>query len=66
MTATVLASYVAYNDAPPVRLRTRSDQYIKGFSANVRTIFDYFEFENEIEKMREANILYLGVSKFCD
>ncbi|MBX3279773.1 MAG: SAM-dependent DNA methyltransferase [Acidobacteria bacterium] len=40
--------------------------YIKGFSANVRRIFDYFEFENEIEKMREANILYLVVSKFCD
>jgi type I restriction enzyme M protein len=40
--------------------------YIKGFSANVRTIFEYFEFEAEIEKMREANILYLVVSKFCD
>src|SRR6266404_2513046 len=39
--------------------------YIKGFSANVRTIFDFFELENEIEKMREANILYLVVSKFC-
>jgi type I restriction enzyme M protein len=40
--------------------------YMKGFSANVRRIFDFFEFENEIEKMREANILYLVVSKFCD
>lgn len=40
--------------------------YIKGFSANVRAIFDFFEFENEIERMREANILYLVVSKFCD
>ncbi len=40
--------------------------YIKGFSANVRTIFDFFEFEAEIEKLREANILYLVVSKFCD
>jgi type I restriction enzyme M protein len=40
--------------------------YIKGFSENVRTIFEYFEFENEIEKMRESNILYLVVSKFCD
>ena len=26
----------------------------------------FFEFENEIVKMREANILYLVVSKFCD
>jgi type I restriction enzyme M protein len=40
--------------------------YIKGFSSNVRRIFDFFEFENEIERMREANILYLVVSKFCD
>jgi type I restriction enzyme M protein len=40
--------------------------YVKGFSTNVHRIFDYFEFENEVEKMREANILYLVVSKFCD
>ena len=31
--------------------------YIQGFSANVRTIFDFFEFDTEIDKMREANIL---------
>jgi type I restriction enzyme M protein len=40
--------------------------YIKGFSTNVQRIFEYFEFEGEIEKMREANILYLVVSKFAD
>lgn len=40
--------------------------YTKGFSANVRRIFDFFELENEIEKMRESNILFLVVSKFCD
>ena len=40
--------------------------YIQGFSKNVRDIFEYFEFEAEIEKMQEANILYLVVSKFCD
>lgn len=40
--------------------------YIKGFSSNVRRVFEYFEFENEIEKMRESNILFLVVSKFCD
>ena len=38
--------------------------YIQGFSAEVRRIFEYFEFESEIEKMREANILYLVVSQF--
>ncbi len=40
--------------------------YIRGFSANVRRIFEYFEFEAEIEKMHEANILYLVVSRFAD
>lgn len=40
--------------------------YIKGFSTNVQRIFEYFEFEAEIERMREANILYLVVSKFAD
>ena len=40
--------------------------YIQGFSKNVRTIFDRFDFYVEIEKMREANILYLVISKFCD
>jgi type I restriction enzyme M protein len=40
--------------------------YINGFSENVRKIFEFFEFGNEIEKMRESNILYLVVSKFCD
>jgi len=39
--------------------------YINGFSANVRRIFDYFEFSNEIERMREANILYLVIDAFC-
>ena len=31
----------------------------------MRRIFDYFELETEIEKMREANILFLVVSKFA-
>ena len=50
----------------PDRINQHLTSYIKGFSANVRRIFEYFEFDNEIEKMREANILYLVVSKFCD
>ena len=39
--------------------------YIQGFSADVRRIFvEYFEFEAEIEKMRESHILYMIVSRF--
>jgi type I restriction enzyme M protein len=39
--------------------------YIKGFSKNVRDIFEYFEFEDEIRKMDEANILFLVVSRMA-
>ena len=39
--------------------------YISGFSENVKRIFDYFEFEKEIERMNEANILYLVISEFA-
>ena len=38
--------------------------YIQGFSSEVRRIFEYFEFEAEIEKMHEASILYMVVSQF--
>ena len=40
--------------------------YIKGFSRNIQEIFDRFEFAAEIEKLHEANILYLIVSQFCN
>jgi type I restriction enzyme M protein len=40
--------------------------YIAGFSENIRKIFERFEFEKEIEKLEEANRLYLIVSKFAD
>ena len=50
----------------PDNIDTHLATYINGFSRNVRDIFEFFEFENEIERMRGANILYLVVSKFCD
>lgn len=50
----------------PDHIAQHLGDYVKSFSANVRRIFEFFELENEIEKMRESNILYLVVSKFCD
>ena len=41
-------------------------RYINEFSSNVRRIFDYFEFEAEIDRMGDAGILYLVVSQFAD
>ena len=50
----------------PDRMAEHLVSYINGFSENVRRIFEHFEFETEIEKMQEAGILYLVVSKFRD
>ena len=50
----------------PDNIHQHLQGYINGFSENVREIFDRFEFSNEIERMREANILYLIVARFCD
>ncbi|WP_419318830.1 type I restriction-modification system subunit M [Caulobacter sp. ErkDOM-E] len=50
----------------PDNLNKHLVSYIKGFSANVQRIFEYFEFESEIERMHEAGILYLVISGFCD
>ena len=48
----------------PDNVAVHLDSYIQGFSENAREIFEFFEFENEIDRMAEANILYLVVSKF--
>ncbi|WP_029526233.1 type I restriction-modification system subunit M [Polaromonas glacialis] len=40
--------------------------YINGFSDNVRKIFERFDFGNEIDRMREHNILFLVIKKFCE
>lgn len=40
--------------------------YINGFSKNVRDIFEKFEFETEIARLNEANILFLVVSQFSN
>lgn len=50
----------------PDNLNKHLVSYIKGFSANVQRIFEYFEFENEIERMQDADILYLVIKEFCD
>ena len=48
----------------PGSIESHLINYINGFSKNVRDIFEFLEFENEIDRMREANILYLVVSRF--
>jgi len=38
--------------------------YIKGFSENARKIFEYFKFEQEIEKLDDSNRLFLIIKEF--
>lgn len=52
--------------ADPQNIAQHLVSYIQGFSENVRVIFERFDFGAEIDRMNEANILYLVVSKFCD
>jgi len=50
----------------PNNIARNLTHYIKGFSANVRRIFEHFGFAEHIEKLDKANRLYLVVSKFAD
>ncbi|SEQ60346.1 type I restriction-modification system subunit M [Neolewinella agarilytica] len=50
----------------PDTVRQDLVRYINSFSENVKRIFDFFDFEKEIEKMSEENILYLIVSSFAN
>lgn len=50
----------------PENLAQHLENYIQGFSKNVRKIFEYFEFQAEISRMAEHNILFLMVRRFAD
>ena len=48
------------------KLATNLKAYISGFSTRARTILEKFKFEEEIERLDEANRLYEIVKKFKD
>lgn len=50
----------------PEHIHLHLTSYIQGFSENVKKIFERFDFAAEIERMREHDILFLVVSRFCD
>lgn len=38
--------------------------YINGFSKNAREIIEYFDFDKQIQKLNDNNLLYLAISEF--
>ena len=50
----------------PDKIAANLTAYIKGFSSQVRDIFEKFNFEPEIARLDENNRLFLVVSKFAE
>jgi type I restriction enzyme M protein len=46
-------------------IRENLDSYINDFSENAREIFEKYEFTTQIDKLNEANLLYMIVEKFA-
>lgn len=50
--------------ADPNNVRDNLESYINSFSANAREIFEKYEFDKQIDKLNDNNLLYLIVEKF--
>ncbi len=46
-------------------IRANLTAYVAGFSANARDIFERYEFQAQIDKLDNANLLYLIVKRFA-
>ncbi|MBN4069594.1 SAM-dependent DNA methyltransferase, partial [bacterium AH-315-G05] len=45
-------------------IRANFESYIQGFSSNIREIIENFEFEKEIKKLDDNNLLFLVIKEF--
>ena len=50
----------------PSGIRANLLDYVRGFSENVRDIFEKFEFEKQLEKLDGENLLYLVTKRFAE
>ena len=46
-------------------IRANLDSYIQGFSPDVRSIFEHFDFAVTVERLHKAKLLYLVTEKFA-
>jgi type I restriction enzyme M protein len=47
-------------------VRAHLTAYVQGFSANIRDIFERFEFSVQIDRLGKSNLLYLVTEKFAN
>lgn len=50
----------------PVNLRANIGDYVRGFSPNVRDIFEEFDLDKTLAKLDESDLLYLVTRDFAD
>ena len=50
--------------ADPNNIRDNLESYITSFSANAREVFEKYEFDKQLDKLNENNLLYMVVEKF--
>lgn len=48
----------------PDNIRANFESYLRGFSTNIREIIENFEFEKEIKKLDDNNLLFLTIKEF--
>ncbi|MBL1242795.1 MAG: type I restriction-modification system subunit M N-terminal domain-containing protein, partial [Sulfurimonas sp.] len=49
----------------PNNIRENLESYINDFSVNAREIFEKYEFSSQIDKLNEADLLYMIIEKFA-
>ena len=48
----------------PDNIKVNFESYIQGFSSNIREIIENFEFDKEIKKLDDNNLLFLIIKEF--
>jgi type I restriction enzyme M protein len=50
----------------PDNIRSNYESYIQGFSTNIREIIENFEFDKELKKLDDNNLLFLIIKEFSN
>ena len=51
--------------ADPDNIEDNFDDYLKGFSSNVKDIIDNFKFTDQVKTMVDGKVLYVVIQEFC-